>query len=358
MKIEKFEKLGTEMESGTYEENYKGIERTLFYSSFLGNIAGVIFAFFFVNQAVSSVHHYVSGQQYILPAIIIVFLSAYELLKRFVFRRFVVNLLTNTKKFTIKNIVGMLFVVTLIAGSFWLSVNGAKQIVDTSKEVAKVSDSTYVTQKKFIDSTYNAEIKVLSDKITFCYDNAKKRDSKWGLSRSEKEDTRRWEADIKALRIEQDQKLEDLKKTVDTKTTTELVTVKSNMVTFFVLSSFIELLILIGVGFNAYYWFYSYNEYKLKITRNPNYKKYKIFVYLLNVLYQSGAKVVDDVVPNDETFIKMIKMHDSDASEKDAEDFMLIAFQLGIVKQPNDNVKLAVSYEEAENRIKRYLIIN
>ena len=358
MKIEKFEKLTNEMETGTYEENYKGIERTLFYSSFLGNIAGVVFAFFFVNKTVSAIHNYVSGQQYILPIIIIIFLSAYELLKRFTFRRFVVNLLTNTKKFSIKNLIGMAFVIALVAGSFWLSVNGAKEVVDTTKDVEKVSDSTYVTQKNIIDSTYNAEIKSLNDKITYCYENAKKRDTKWGLSKSEKQDTRVWEADVKNLRIEKEQKLEALKKTVDAKTSTELVIVKSNMLTFFVLSSLIELLILIGVGFNAYYWFYSYNEYKLKITRNPNYKKYKIFDYLLTIMYQSGTKVKEDVVANSETFIKMIKMHDCDANEKDAEDFMLIAFQLGIVKQPNENVKIAISYEEAQNRIKRYLIIN
>lgn len=293
-----------------------------------------------------------------MPAIVVVFLTAYEFLKRFIFRRLTVNILTGKSKFTFKNFVGIIFTGLLIAGSFYMSVNGAKQVVDNTKNIQQTSDSTLTTQKEVIDSTYNAEIKVLNDKIKFCYDNAVKRDSKWGLTRSEKEDTRRWETDIKVLKAEKETKLADLQKSIEKKADTEIVSTKSNVFTFFLLSTFIELLILIGVGFNAYYWFYSYNEYKLKITRNPNYKKYKMFDYLLTILYQNGAKVVDDEVPNMEDFVKLIKVHECDATPTDSENFMTMAFQLGIIKQPNEKVKINISLQEAQARIKQYLIIN
>lgn len=358
MKIDKFEKLAIEIEEGTYEQQYSSIERTLFFSSFLGNAASIIFAFFFVNNIVGTIHQYVKGQEYIMPAIIVVFLTCYEFLKRFIFRRLTVNVLTGKSRFTIKNLIGLLFTGLLIAGSFYMSVNGAKQVVDNTKVIQQTSDSTIVTEKNTIDSTYNAEIKALNNKIKFCYDNAAKRESKWGLSRSEKEDTRRWEADVKSLKVEKEQKLAEIKNDVVIKADNKLVEVKSNVFTFFLLSTLIEVLILIGVGFNAYYWFHSYNEYKLKITRNPNYKKFKIFDYLLIVLYQNGAKVIDDEVPNVEDFVKLVKVHDCDASEKDSENFMLMAFQLGIVKQPNDKIKINVTYETALTRVKQYLIIN
>ena len=358
MKIEKFEELSIEMEAGTYEQNYKAIERTLFFSSFLGNAASIVFAFFFVNNIASTVHSYISGQQYILPVLIVIFLTAYELLKRFVFRRLAVNILTGKSKFTFKNLTGILFVLTLVAGSFYMSLNGARQVVDTTKYVKQNSDSTYVIQKKNIDSTYNSQIASLNTKIQFCYDNAKNRQSNWGLTKREYQQTTGWEADIKVLSTEKNKKLDDLKKGLDTNVDEQLVTVKSNMLTFFLLSSLIEILILIGVGFNAYYWYYSYNEYKLRITRNPNYKKYKLFSYLLTVLYQDGTKVIDDELPGVEGFAKMIEQHDSDATPQDARDFMNIAFQLGIIKQPNDKVKVAVIYSEGQDRIKRYLIIH
>lgn len=358
MKVEEFEKLATEMETGTYEKNYKGIERTLFYTSYLGNIASVIFASVYVFSISKNIHSYINGQQYVLPVLIIGFLASYELLKRFIFRRLTINILTRKNKFTVKNIAGIFFSLALISGSFWLSMNGSKQTVNNSIVIKQNSDSIYNVQKVAIDTTYNVQIKSLNDKINFCYNNAKARNGNWGLTKREREDTKGWENDIKSLRTEKEQKENDLQKSIEANTSTELTTTKSNMLTFYVLSFVIECLILIGVGFNGYYWFYSYNEAKQEIVRNPNYKKYKNFKYMLIILFQNGAKVAEDQLPTVEAFKKMIKLHDSDCTPQDAEDLMLVGFELGIIKKPNDTVKANTTLDIALDRIKQYLIVD
>lgn len=357
MKIENFEKLAVEMEEGTYEQNYKSIEKTLYFSSFLGNAASIVFAFFFVNNIVGTIHHYVSGQQYVLPVIIVAFLTAYEFLKRFIFRRLMVNALVDKRKFTVKSISGMLFTIALIAGSFYMSLNGAKQVVDTSAEVQQTTDSTLTKQTVQLDSIYETDVKGLKEKIQFNFDNAKKRGTGWGLTRRESEQISQWETDVRNLHTEKELKLSVLKKELKTKEDSKIVTVQDNKATFFLLSSFIEILILIGVGFNAYYWYYSYNEFKLRVTRNPNYKKYKLFDYLLIVLYQNGAKTTGDDLPDTEGFQKLVRMHDCDATPTDVEDFITIALQLGIIKNPNGTTKVAIPFEAAQDKIKQYLII-
>lgn len=356
MKIEKFEQLQQEMEEGTYEKNYASIERTLYFSSFLGNLASVVFAFFFVNMITGTIENFIPGQGVIFPILIIIFLSAYELLKRFVFRRLVVNFLIGRKKIAVKTVAGLAFTAMLIFGSFYLSLNGAQEVVDNTEKIQYNIDSVYVAEKKSLETFYDTEVEEIKDKIDFAFNNARNRGD-GGLGPRETKNVARWEQDIKDLRAKEAKELKQLKDKLYKENERSFDKIKENKTAFIVLSTLIELLILIGVGFNAYYWFYSYKEFKNKVSRSPNYKKYKAYKYLLVVLYQNGNKQIGDELPTTNQFIQLVNEHDIEVTRKDIMNFLSVIQQLGVVRVKSNRRRVSIVYEDAQDKIRDYFVI-
>jgi hypothetical protein len=58
-------------------------------------------------------------------------MTGYELFKRFAFEQLTFSIFRN-KLITINNIIGLLVCGSLVAGSFYLSLNGAHRLIDTS----------------------------------------------------------------------------------------------------------------------------------------------------------------------------------------------------------------------------------
>ena len=89
MKLDKFNKLKLKLEVHKLEQNYFTLDRILYYFSFLGNILSIVFSYFFVKNATDAIPEFFSGQATVIAFFIIVFMTGYELLKRFSFEQLV-----------------------------------------------------------------------------------------------------------------------------------------------------------------------------------------------------------------------------------------------------------------------------
>ena len=85
MKLDKFFKLKNELETFSFENNFSSLSKTLYYFSFLGNIFLVLFSYFFIKDVTNSIPVLFTGQGVFFSIFIILFMTGYELFKRFTF---------------------------------------------------------------------------------------------------------------------------------------------------------------------------------------------------------------------------------------------------------------------------------
>ena len=136
MKLEKFEKLKVKFEVLKLEKNFFTLDRVLYYFSFLGNIFLIYFGYFFIKSITDTLPDLFPYQNIFLAVFIALFLTGYELTKRFVIQQFTISAL-QIKKFTLGLIFGLISSIGLVAGSFYLSLNGAHRLVDSTEKIQK-----------------------------------------------------------------------------------------------------------------------------------------------------------------------------------------------------------------------------
>jgi hypothetical protein len=83
MKLDKFQKLKVRLEILKLEKNFFALDRVLYYFSFLGNIFLVYFGYFFIKSIVDTLPQLFPYQSVFLAVFIALFLTGYELTKRF-----------------------------------------------------------------------------------------------------------------------------------------------------------------------------------------------------------------------------------------------------------------------------------
>ena len=132
MKLDKYNKLKLKLEVFKLEQNYLTLDRVLYYFSFLGNIFLIYFGYFFVKSITNTIPPLFPFQDIFFTIFIALFLTGYELTKRFTLEQFFTGIL-QVRKFTSGIFVGGLICSFLIAGSFYLSIKGAHRLVDNSE---------------------------------------------------------------------------------------------------------------------------------------------------------------------------------------------------------------------------------
>lgn len=305
MNLEKFKKLQNIFANRRFETAYNWTEKTLYIGSIFGNILCVIFAFFFVNDIVKNAAVHFGGQQIILPIFIILFLSLFELTKRFVFANIVTGYLI-TKKITNTIIVNVVFALLLITGSFYLSLSGANTYSNKTDIITQNTDSLIQSKVKILDSTYSADIIKVEERINYVYHTAKSR-RKQALTVDEMDNVKVWEQDIKNLRFEKDNKIRATKSEALKSVESKLNKTSKGNLAFLFISAFLELLILIGVVFSKYYYYTTYIETKDNLESNPNYIKLQENLALLSVLYNNGKIKTNQQLPTISKFRELAK---------------------------------------------------
>ena len=91
MKLDKYNKLRAKFELFSFENNFFTLDKVLYYFSFLGNIFLVLFSYFFIKDVTNTIPPLFPGQDIFFSIFIILFMSGYELFKRFSFEQLIVT---------------------------------------------------------------------------------------------------------------------------------------------------------------------------------------------------------------------------------------------------------------------------
>ena len=329
MKLDKFFKLKNDLETFSFEKNFNSLSNTLYYFSFLGNIFLVLFSYFFIKNVTNTIPHLFPGQDLFFSVFIILFMTGYELFKRFAFEQLALSILRN-RLITFNNVIGFLVCGTLIAGSFYLSLNGAHRLIDTSETISIKADSTLSLKTDSIVKYYDKEIQFYRNQPG-----------------TRKSDRIYRDSIVNVLSIQKEQKINELESKVTKKTEVQANALNENSLAFALMVVFLELIILIGVAFNAYYIWTSYDEMKSLLT-TPKYRQLEINLRLLKLYYQNGRKKEQDSVLSKSKLIALASTSKIPCNQTEINNFITLCSELEIVTGSRRRKTYNMSYEKAK----------
>ena len=329
MKLDKFYKLKNELETFSFERNFNPLSKTLYYFSFLGNIFLILFSYFFIKDVTNSIPTLFSGQGLFFSIFIILFMTGYELFKRFTFEQFTIGVL-KAKGITFNIIIGLLVSMLLVGGSFYLSLKGAHRLIDTSQTIEATTDQTINTQVDSIAKYYDGEIAFYRNQTARTRADRRYRDS--------------IVADLQKIK---DTKIQATEQKITSKTASKVDTLQENDFAFAMMVIFLELIILIGVAFSAYYQWTSYDEMK-KTLATPHYRQIDLNLKLLKLYYQNGRKKEQDPILAKTKFISLINNAKINCSKKDIDSFVSLCSELEIISGSRRKKVYNIPYETAK----------
>jgi hypothetical protein len=330
MKLDKYNKLRLKLEVFKLEKNYNTLDRVLYYFSFLGNIFLIYFGYFFVKSVTNSIPPLFPFQDLFFTLFVALFLTGYELTKRFALHQYFVELL-QVKKVKAGIVFGSLVCIGMIAGSFYLSIKGAHRLVDNSATISVTTDSL---STKAIDSV----AKYYDKEITYYRNQPATR----------RADRQYRDSIVAVLEQTKDTKIKEIENKTSGKAQNKVEENAENSTAFFFITIFLELLVLIGVGFNAFYNIGSYKETK-QLLQTPKFKQLELNLKLLKLYYQNGKKAAGDPILSLNKFKTIVQIQKINCLQKDIKAFTTLCQELDIVKDAGGRKKeLALSYEEAK----------
>lgn len=369
MDIEKYKKLREEIKNRSFEKKYTTVDWILYYASFFGNIASIFFAFFlWFSPLLKTITLHVADNAVtyaIAVATTILLLGLVEFLKRGVLGIFSSEFIEASMKFTNKSVVGLFFASLAIVGlSFYFSINGALEFAKTSGKTNIVVEQT---SKTMIDSLVQLGEKA---KIPINEELESLRKSNKDL-REKRDNTpleqRRTRNDYNTLIQDNEKQIEsNVSKLNDVETfykkkineqkleesaikSENAASDESNMFLFLVVSSFIEILIVIGVYFRQLYIHKSFYESEEKLE--PLIKKREKYETLLKILYKNGEVKVDDQILSLTKLTDIVKNKGNQYAAKHIKDFYTEMTHLGVFELIANKRIALISYEEAKKVI-------
>ena len=339
MKIDKFNKLKLKLEVFKLEQNYLTLDRILYYFSFLGNIFLIYFGYFFVKSITDTIPPLFPFQDMFFTIFVGLFLTGYELTKRFTLEQFFTTILQ------VKRMTGGIFIAGmicsfLIAGSFYLSIKGAHRLVDNSETISIATDSTTTLKQDSVAKYYDKE-------IAYYRSQPGRR----------KADRIYKDSIVNALQQTKDAKVQQLETKIQTKANTALDKNIENSTAFLFITIFLEMIVLIGVGFDAFYTLGSYEETK-KLLQTPKFRQLELNLKLLKLYYQNGKKIVGDQTLSFNKFQSLVQNQKIDSSQKDLKSFIVLCQELDIIKEFRGRKKqFMIPYQEAKDLLENQEVI-
>jgi hypothetical protein len=335
MKINKFNKLKEEFEIFSFEKNFNPLSTTLYYFSFLGNIFLILFSYFFIKDVTNSIPSLFKGQDLFFSIFIILFMTGYELFKRFAFEQLIISFI-KAGKATLNNILALGLCLGLVIGSFYLSLNGSHRLIDTSSIVITKLDSVTNTKADSIAKYYDNEITYYRGQSARTRSERIYRDSI-----------------VNVLQITKDAKIKETEQKVGTKLQSQTSKIKDNSIAFSVMVFFLEFIILLGVSFSSFYRYTSYTEMKALLT-TPKFKQINQHLQLLKIYYQNGRKKEGDPVVAKTKLTSLVSASKLGCTQREISDFINICSELEIIVGDGHkkiyNMGYDKAYEVIENK--------
>ena len=347
MKLDKYNKLKNELETFSFEKNFNPLSNTLYYFSFLGNIFLILFSYFFIKDITNGIPKLFAGQDLFFSVFIILFMTGYELFKRFTFEQ-LTSTIVKYKKLTLNIAIGLIISVILITGSFYLSLNGAHRLIDNSNQIESQIDTIQNKNNESINIIYSSRIKLKENQIQAINNN----DNDGILSVRQRKIIQDLEKDIKQLEVDRDTRIKESESKLSSKLSKQENKTQENSFAFAVMVFFLEIIILIGVAFNSYYIWNSYIEMK-NLMNLPKYKQLELNINLLKLFYQNGRKKESDQTISLVKFKALTNSAKLNCSIKDINSFISLCSELEITTGSKRNKYYNINFEKA-----KYLLEN
>lgn len=339
MKLDKFHKLRLKLEVFKLEKNYMTLDRVLYYFSFLGNIFLIYFGYFFVKSITNTIPNLFPFQETFFTIFIALFLTGYELTKRFTLEQLFIGIL-QARQATVNIAIGFAVCCMLVAGSFYLSIKGAHRLVDNTETISTATDASILQRQDSIAKYYDKEILFYR-----------------GQSARTRADRKYRDSIVNVLQQTKDAKIQEIESKLQTKTGTTLEKNNENSTAFFFITIFLELIVLIGVAFDAFYTIGSYEETK-KLLQTPKFKQLEINLKLLKLYYQNGKKVPGDETLSFNKFRSLVQTQKIDCTQTELKSFIVLLQELDVIKQFRGRKKeFMLSYQQAKDLLENQEVI-
>ena len=337
MKIEKFKELEKKINGQNFNQSYKTINIVLTVLSYFGHIASIFLAYFMLSKVIEGA---MTGNIVIAGIASVILLAGLELLKRDMFDKFTISFL-KLKGIT-KEVLPLFFIsLAIISISFYSSIKGAGEFSSKSAEIEVKGKETIKIYNDSLTKLYNGEITGLEDSFKSKDELLNNLQTLAATQRLSK-DQRTTISDLSTQKKDIQQQVSDKKTELATKikehetgVTTEAAGKKEdnskNSLMFVIISTLIELTILAGIFFNEYYKFRSYNEFRNKIEKDPNYQKWLLYEEMLQIIYTEDTKI-NQKLPSNKAIIDMCKASDIIVLPKDVINFVKVIANINIVK--------------------------
>lgn len=339
MQLDKYNKLKLRLEVFKLEKNYLTLDRILYYFSFLGNIFLIYFGYFFVKSITNSIPPLIPYQDVFFTGFVGLFLVGYELTKRFVLEQFFTELV-QVRRITTPIVFGFIVAMGLVAGSFYLSIKGAHRLVDGTEIIQTTTDSLTTRRVDSVAKYYDKEILYYRNQPA-----------------TRKSDRQYRDSIVASLQQTKDIKIEQVNSKTKEKVSASLDKNKENSDAFFYITIFLEMLILIGVGFDSFYTIGSYEETK-KLLQTPKFKQLELNLRLLKLYYQNGKKIAGDETLSFNKFKSLVQTQKISCTQKDLKSFITLCQELDFVKESRGSKKqFGISHQEAKTILENQEVI-
>jgi hypothetical protein len=338
MDFSKYKKLEKQLETNSFELNFSTLDKILYWFSFLGNIAIIYFSYYFFADVVNSIPDLAGIKATIFLIFAVLIMIGYELFKRFAFEQFITDLFKH-KKATAGLIGGALAVIMLTIGSFYLSLNGSHRWIDRSTQIATTVDQTISVKADSIAEYYDKEINFYRNQPARTRVDRKYRDSI-----------------VAVLQTTKDQKLATVENKTGLTIQTQINKNEENNKLLVFLTFFLEIIVLIGVGFRGYYTLGAYTETK-DLFGTPKYKQLEESLTLLSIIFVKGKKKKNDILMNATKLKSAVSTQKLNVTQKALKDFYNLLDELEITKAETRRIRIYnTDYETAKKLIQQAFI--
>ena len=167
MDLKKYDKLRQKINTKDFEGNNKGLDKWLFRFSFIGNISSIFFAYFLLYPALlkAITLNFVTGNWGVALAfgLTLIFLTIFEITKRYFIRNFSHDYVTNNRKVKFKTFSWLSIAIAVVVLSFYLSISGSKNLASTSVVKNAVVQTEITSETDSLVSVFDAQKQVYID---------------------------------------------------------------------------------------------------------------------------------------------------------------------------------------------------
>lgn len=374
MKLSEFKKLEESIKEQDFSKSFKNINKVMFFLSIFGHISSIFLAYFLLSKILSGA---ISDNPILVSISSIILLSGLELLKREIFDKFSLQQIKYKSVFKSDVLPLMIVSFIIVSISFYSSIKGAQEFSTKSKEIdtnvesnVKVYEDSLRLLEKNEVVTLKTKLESLEKKIDDKDQEQTELQNQTELNRQSKTRIKDLKNQIKDLNLEKttlkaeidtiqkrtERKIVGYKKQEESKGIEKKTENKDNSFFFVMISTLIELVILLGVYFNEYYKFRSYSDFKDKIEKDDNYQKWYNYNQILNVIFNKDSKI-NDKLPSMKTIQELCKVNGIVFLNKDLVSAFKMFTSLGVIRSAGNSKYIAKSKETAIDLLKNHFNI-